>query len=197
MIISYYTPNYAPVMEKYLMPTIQKFNLESDIQAVSSLGNWQNNTKFKPSFILSMLDKHKKDLIWIDADATIEQYPALFWQIPQEYDIAVYYLDWFLHWKNKPNQPIRELVSATMMFRYNDKVMNLVYQWRQNCRDNNTGTWEQKILEQTLMKHTEINVYNLPNEYCCILLQDNSIPKYIQNPVIIQHQASREYKRKQ
>ena len=85
---------YAKVMGEFLQPTLDKYNLPYDIQGVKDLGSWSKNTSYKGKFILDMLEKHKKTLVILDADATIEQYPTLFSQIPQEYDMAVHYLDW-------------------------------------------------------------------------------------------------------
>ena len=85
---------YEKVMGEFLQPTLDKYNLPYDIQGVKDLGSWSKNTSYKGKFILDMLEKHKKTLVILDADATIEQYPTLFSQIPQEYDMAVHYLDW-------------------------------------------------------------------------------------------------------
>ncbi|GAH15924.1 unnamed protein product, partial [marine sediment metagenome] len=191
----FYTKNnrYREVMNKFLLPTLKKWDLKYYIEAIESLGNWNKNTSFKANFILEMLEKWKQDIIWIDADATIEQYPNLLYNIPPDKDIAVFYLDWYLHWKKKPNRNKRELISATMMFRYNPKVIKFVKQWIKQCEEN-PYIWEQKVLQEMLKTDNTLNVYELPPEYCSIILYNGKVPRYIEKPVIIQHQASRKYK---
>ena len=59
--ISYYTVNtpYEKEVRKYLLPSLKKFNLPYDVQGVKDLGSWHNNTGFKSTYILQMLQKHK------------------------------------------------------------------------------------------------------------------------------------------
>ena len=195
LIVSFYTKDnsYQKVINRYLLPTLKKWDLEYYIEPIESLGNWSRNTSFKAEFILQMLEKWKQDIIWIDADATIEQYPKLLYNIPIEKDIAVFYLDLYLHWRNISNQKKRELISATMMFRYNPKVIKFVKEWISRCKAN-PNMWEQKVLQNLLEKDNTLNIYKLPQEYCSIVLYNDKVPKYIKNPIIIQHQVSRQYK---
>ena len=58
----------------------------------------------------------------------------------------------------------------------------------------NLRVWEQKILEEVLKEKTDFKIEFLPAEYCCVLMQDYSIPTYVNDPVIIHTQASRKYK---
>ncbi len=195
LIVSFYTKNnsYKEVMEEYLLPTLKKWDLKYYIEPIDSLGNWNKNTSFKADFVLKMLEKWKQDIIWIDADATIEQYPELLYNIPLKYDAGIFYLDWYLHWKNQPNQTKRELISATMMFRYNPKVLEMVKEWIKQCKLN-PDIWEQKVLQNILEKDNTLNIYKLPPEYCSIILDNKRLPNYITSPVIIQWQASRKYR---
>lgn len=195
--ISYYTKNspYEKVMNTYLLPSLKKFNLSYDIDTIKDFGTWQRNTSYKAQFVLQKLLQHKKTVVFIDCDATIEQYPSLFAQIPPEYDIAVHYQDWWKQWKND-NRGIRfDLLSGTIMFRYNIRVLNIVRQWVE--RTKTSSAWEQKILQE-LTEHDRdlIKIYKLPVEYCTVIMHDKSIPKYIKKDdvVILHHQASRRLK---
>ncbi len=192
-IVSFYTKNnrYEEVINKFLLPSLKKFKLDYQIESFDNLGTWNQATSFKSNFILQSLDRHQQDIIWIDADATIEQYPKLLFEIPSEYDIAVFYLDWDLQYRKNTHK--YELISATMMFRHNPRVITFVQKWIKACKDY-PNIWEQKVLQNLLEKDDTLKVYKLPVDYCSIVLQNNKLPGYIKNPIIIQHQASREYK---
>ena len=123
--ISFYTPGfYEEVMNTRLLPTLIKFNLPYDIVKVEDKKNWVDNTSQKSIVIKDALIKHKEDILFLDADATIEQPPVLFDTIPPEYDIAVFYLDWCRFWHNCKGK-VFHLLSGTLFMRYNDKILNL------------------------------------------------------------------------
>jgi hypothetical protein len=197
IFISYYTKNtpYESVMKEYLLPSLKKWKLKYVINAVDDLGNWGANTSYKAKFILDTLQECKEDIVFLDSDATIERYPKLFFDLDPKYDVALHYLDWYLHWRKTPNLPKRELLSGTMLFRYNEKVLDLARKYVQTCK-RFPNVWEQRVLEQLLPKCRTIKVYNLPATYCAVILHNNELPKYINNPVIIHHQVSRQFKRR-
>lgn len=194
--ISYYTIGtpYAEVMDTHLLPSLKKWKLEYDIKAVTDLGDWQKNTSYKPTFILEMLEKHKQDIVFNDADAIIQQYPKLFEDIPEKYDLACHFLDWTMHWRGTPGQK-RELLSGTMLFRYKPCVIALLRQYIKECNDS-PNMWEQRVLQSILDKTNDVLVYHLPATYCAVIKHDNKVPNYIQNPVIIHYQVSRQFKRR-
>ena len=85
IFISYYTSGvYKDVMNNHLLPSLKRWNLQYDIEEVKDFGSWQLNTGFKSKFIKKMLLKHKQNICFLDADATIEQYPDLLFNIPDE-----------------------------------------------------------------------------------------------------------------
>ncbi len=194
--ISYYTTAtpYQKVMEKYLLPSLKRFDLSHDIEAVEDFGNWQRNTSYKAQFVLNMLLKHRKTVVFIDADATIEKYPSLFAQIPPEFDIACHYQDWWLQWRGQKGRSKLDLLSGTIMFRYNERVLNLVRKWVERTRP--STKWEQVILQKLTEENKDTKIYKLPVEYCTVIMHDKSIPKYIkkEDVVILHHQASRKLK---
>lgn len=193
--IGYYTPgNYEKVMNTYLRPSLEKWNLSHYIEEVSELGNWYLNTSFKPRFIKECLERFKEDVIFLDADADIVKDPILFSQIPEEYDIAVHYLDWERQWRGKPGNK-RELLSGTMLFRYNEKVLKMLHIYISEC-ESNIGKWEQQILQEVLQIYKSINIYELPAEYCTVILHNGKVPNYIKDPIIIHNQVSRQFKNK-
>jgi len=97
IIISYATKNtpYEKVINTYLLPGLKKWGLKYDIEYPEDKGSWQANTHLKAEFIKRMILKHKQAVVFLDADATIEKYPNLFFKLEQEkYDISYHELDW-------------------------------------------------------------------------------------------------------
>jgi len=188
IIVSYFTLDtpYAKIAHDCLMPTLSRTDLTCDVRGVDNLGSWINNTSYKPTFIKSMLEKHDCNIVWVDCDAEVIRYPEMFLHIPDEYDVAVHYLDrdkWY-QGKNKGT----ELLSGTIFFRNNENSMRIVDRWKEEC--DKRLEWDQKVLQRVLENE---NVFELPIEYCYIkTMPDGSLPSVkVIEPVIIHNQASR------
>ena len=194
--ISYYTKNtpYEKVMNTHLKPSLERWNLIHDIEAVEDFGNWQKNTSYKAKFVLQKLLQHKKPVVFIDADATIEKHPSLFWEIPEDYDIAVHYQDWYKQWRNDPCGKRFDLLSGTVMFRYNERVLSLVRKWVERTKI--STKWEQKVLQALTEENKDIKVFKLPVTYCTVIMKKGEIPNYVkkEDVIILHHQASRRLK---
>ena len=187
LIISYYTDNYTDIAKKYLLKSLSSISVPNYILKIPSKLDWKKNTQYKPYFILNCFRKFDKDLIFIDIDATINQYPSLFDNLPSQYDIAVHYLDWEVHYgKNKTK---KELLSGTMYLRNNKEVYFLIKKWIANLK---YVRWEQEALEKALNNSPNIKVFNLPREYCYIISTPDGEPFIkLDNPIITHYQAGR------
>lgn len=190
---SFYTKNtpYEQVIKTYLEPSLIRWNLRYGIRAEPDGGSWQVNTGMKSRIMLEMLEEKKEDIVFLDADAEILQFPELFGRIPEEYDIALHWLNWEKQY-GKKNMPL-ELLSGTLFWRYNEKALNLLHTWIKTVKDNPT-IWEQKCLHTALKKHPEIKVYDLPYSYCSIIDRWGKNP--CDNPVIVHNQVSRTLRRR-
>ena len=196
LFISYYTLKtpYEHIINKYLFPTLKKWKLEYDVEGVKNLGDWYKNTGYKSTFILKMLEKHKKDVIFLDGDATVEKYPVLFDKIPQEYDLACHFLDWskqYTHWRNREHP--KELLSGTMLWRYRPKVIELIKKWQAEVAKN-PKVWEQKVLQRMIDGEKGIKIYDLPAGYTAIAQGNGKAKAYVTDVVILHHQVSRKYR---
>ncbi len=176
LAIAYYTKGtgYEKEIEN-LIASLKRFNLAYDIKAIKSLGSWQKNTQYKALFCKNMLAKHKNNLLYLDADATVEECPQLFEDI--KCDIAV-------HFRNG-----KELLSSAIYLSNNEKVKNLLDRWIELCAIH-PKIWDQKLLQRAI-KDSDATVFHLPPEYCCIF---DLMAHQVKKPVILQHQASRKYK---
>lgn len=196
IFVSYYTKKtpYETVLKTHLLPSLQHFGLEYDIEAIDNKGSWAKNTAYKPQLILNMLKKHKQDVCFLDADARIVKYPRLLFEISDDYDLACHFLNWYGHWRKQWNKDKFELLSGTMIFKYKPKVLELVEEYK-NAVNNDVQKWEQKVLQGIVENRKDLKIYKLPASYCCVVMQDYSIPEYISDPIIVHTQASRIYKR--
>ena len=195
LYVSYYTKEtpYKEVMDTYLLPSLKKWDLPYRICSVPNLGNWNLNTKFKAEFLLMMFELYKQDLIFLDADATIEADPVLFNQLPSKTHIAAHLLDWGLHWQGKSTNRL-DLLSGTMFFKYCPLMIEITKEYIQKVKE--SPQWEQKTLQAIVDNHKELNFYNLPPHYCAIQKRNGEVAPYMEPPIILHHQVSRQLKSK-
>jgi hypothetical protein len=184
---------YEEAVNKYLIPSLKKLDLDYYIFPIESLGQWRQNAIQKPLILKEALIKFPEhDIIWEDADSEILQYPELLFNIPAQYDVAVHYLDWEIHygWVGK------EMLDGTVYWQNSEKVRTFI--------DNlillstNKGIDHQKTMASMLENNKDMTVFELPREYSYITSKPNGDKPVIEieNPIIVHHQLSREAKRK-
>lgn len=207
-VLTYYTPNYKEIAEEFIDHHKSKWSLFSDglgfqgynIVGVEDKGSWKANTDLKPSIIFEELQKipYGDVLIVIDIDAKIKQYPRLFDEIPEDFDLALHRLDWELQYghKNKPS----ETLSGTIFIRHNERTLALCEGW---IKQTLCFKMEQKALAYVVNSDliNGLKVYSLPREYCYISTigsdrREPKVPIPKENVVIEHYQASREHKRR-
>jgi hypothetical protein len=183
-------------MDKYLLASMSKLDKSVDVQVLTAKNyhHWGKNVAQKPKMILQLLNEGKDNIVFVDADATIESYPQLFHDIPDEYDIAFHTLHWDT-WYNRPKDKTVELLSGTMFFRNRQIVKDLCVEWYAKAEDGNR--WEQQILSSIISKYP-LKIYPLPISYCYIKTLPRGQEPYvkIELPVIVHHQVSRILKRR-
>ena len=89
VFISFYTPDGKyPELAVKLKKSLNKFNLKSHIVKInSSFSTWEKGTFFKSNFILQSLLKFRTNVVWLDIDTEVWQYPDLLFK---EHDFAIY-----------------------------------------------------------------------------------------------------------
>ena len=199
LFISYVTKEtvYELISTEYLLPSLKKWGLNYHIEGIDNEHSWQLNTAQKPKVLLDVMTKYKDvydTFIYLDADSRIQQYPELFFSLDKSIDIGYHKLDWSTWYGHKDSQ-VKELLTGTMVLRYNDKVVNLLQEWYHESMV--TKIWEQKCLEYILNKKELLfNIVELPLEYCFITSRPGGLPPLVAcNPVIEHYQASRLYKK--
>ena len=173
-VVAYFSPAYKDEADR-LIDSLRPWGLKREIVPIPGFGSWINNVRYKPTFLLEMLDKVEGPLLYLDADATVDRYPSLF--DGMEGDIAV-------HLRNG-----RELLSGTIYLNNTDATRSLLKLWERECKDN-PDKWDQRCL-QTVLGNNQFIVRDLPPEYCAIF---DRMPEAGDHPVITHWQASRRLK---
>ena len=178
LVVSYYTPGSgyeecAHSLENSLRP----WGLERDIRPVPDQGGWQKNTQYKAQFLLDMLAAHPgRPLLYLDADATMEEYPRLLLD-REDCDLAAHI------------RQGKELLSGTLYLSGSPDCRRIMQAWVDENKSH-PNQWDQLNLQQVV--HTiGLRFKELPAEYCCIFDSMQDVDK----PVILQWQASRRLKR--
>lgn len=206
IFISHYTKN-SPYAEevKNLILSLQKQNLEYDIEAINTLGSWRANSNYCIQQIQKMLKKHyPKPVLRLDADAIVQRYPSLFTDKNFNPDIAA--VVWYTFRKRG------ELLGGTMYFANNRRTHDIVDQWEQ-CNIETPLKRNSDLLEKVLQQTNptffdegnkptwpkdknifkgSITFEKLPLSYCAIF---DHMKHQCPHPVIEHFQASRRFKK--
>ena len=174
--VAFFTEEYE---EEFLnlLSSIMNFDVNFYGIKVESKKSWDENTHYKPTVILDAMNETNMNIVYIDADATLERQPTLFDNIKT--DIAYHVL--------RHRLEVSELLSGTLYFKNNDKVKVFLQSWIKDCQGNYDIT-DQKKLEVLVEKEGKLATQELPVEYCAIFDHKSARNKDI---VIKHHQASR------
>jgi len=191
IVVAYYTVGTPYEKEAdTLIKSLNKFKIKHDVVGVPNKGGWQANTRYKATFMLEMLDKHKDyNLLYVDCDAIFYTYPTLFRNY--KCDIAVRWQDF--RWRKN------ECLSGTIFMTNNQVNRELCKRWQQiNIQEGPNATtfeqWNLGSVIEAMEKEGKLITKNLPPEYTFIFDSMKKIYPDI-NPVIEHFQASRRYKK--
>ena len=86
LIVTYYTAGtpYEEVVQ-YLLDSCSRLNLRIHAEALPSSGDWVLNCGKKGPFVQQCMERFDCPLLWVDADAEIKRYPAIFENAPFEF----------------------------------------------------------------------------------------------------------------
>jgi hypothetical protein len=179
LFVSFHTPDdWYEYQAKRLKESLVKFGLEHHIECLNGFEGWAPCCFFKAHFILKMLNEHSgQDIIWLDADAQVAQYPALLDSIRT--DIA------YVRNGNK------EVIASMLYFKNNDASRHLLKGWMEanEMFPNNRAADQENLgrLVNSLEAARKITGTELPSSYCF----EDGITREKTVPVIYQWIASR------
>ncbi len=173
--VSFYTPMYEASAQR-LAASCDRHGLDLDLHPLSQeLPTWEQACNVKPTFILAMLRKYDRPIVWLDADAEVMQPPTLFAELLA--DGAEFAIRNGTHF-----------MSATILV--TPAATSLVEKWCAAAKVS-PHTWDQQLLEKEWYgtpQDARPATRWLPRSYC----QRKDRPE---GAVILQHQASRELRR--
>lgn len=174
-VVSFHTDDmlYNRHIER-LKESLVDHGIESHVEKVPRETGWIHHVNYKPVFILKCLEMFDENIVWLDADAVVQQYPVLFDDM--DADIAVHY------------KGGKELLSGTVFIANNDGGRKVVQEWvdlKDRFKDDSHMV-DQRML-QTVLDNGNHNVYKLPAPYTLIF----DLMSHLGPPVIEHFQASR------
>lgn len=176
IIVSFYTndweyPKYAEMLKQNCID----LGLDYCIEERDSTGDYISNTALKPQFILDMLEKYQRPILWIDCDGSLLKKPEDMNVNSSCYDFSAAY---------SPEVSGRTWHVGTLWFNYNEKVVNFVKSWIENTSSTDDCSFENTWAEyKDILKSSE-----LKKEYFNILPQLDYPPP---NNAIIIHRLSK------
>ena len=140
MVISAYTINTPYEDEvKVLESTLLEHNVPYKLYPYESQGDWETNCLQKGRIILKAFNELQRNIVWLDADAEVLQYPELF--DTYKYDIGLYKrwhtfkqqgeLGTLYHWDTgtiflKNTASVHKLIAIQQSFYFVTKAVGLV-----------------------------------------------------------------------
>jgi len=204
IVASFYTAKYEQEV-KNLIDTCHMHDLDYSINELPDKGSWLANVWQKPNYILDTLNSTTESVLWVDADATIQDHLTLLpdpeadmmgvanWQRYHGY--YTYRPDlWGLGRRPGGVKPLF-IRGGTLYFANNDNSRKMLDLWAgeaEGCILNGTAsdpaiTWA--------VRESGINFQELPLSYCAIFDTDaDTLAKAGQTPVISHWQASRRFR---
>lgn len=194
ILISFYTKDSGYKTEiKRLESSAIKFGYEYDFYEADDLGTWRKNIHDRIRILKHFLNKYKgRDILYIDADGEIAQYPELFDNFKDDVGIvkidrSKYFKNWEEHFNNK-TMGLYEYLGGTMYFKNNKRVLDMLNLWEELDKPMEFPLSQfmlKRALETSISKG--LKVKELPDGYCQIF----DIMYAAGDPIIEHFQASR------
>ena len=196
LVVSFYTKDTPYEQEvQNLLASLERWGIDYDVRGLRAGANWHVNCLMKAAFCRDRIAEHARPIIWLDADAVVERYPRLCWELDQHFDFAIC-----------PTGPRGEhkFLAGTLWFNQSEASRRLLATWVQAC-EKPRHQWsreEQNTPDQVFLHaawrrmHAEpsshpLRTFWLPQSYCAIFDKLALVPE---PPVIIHYQASGRFK---
>ena len=195
VIISYYTKGTGYEQEiKNLEASLKIYGLPYHIFRYEPVGTWRGNLNFKSECILRAMDMFPgTDIVFVDADAVVRQYPVLFDELSRthSFDLSAHFF------KYRPESgDADELLSGTLWIQNGQMGRRLVEKWHEVGLARTADTRHQLCLKMAIAEiekgGEKVRVYRHPFAYTCIYDYPQA---YKIEPVIEHFQASRRLRR--
>lgn len=149
----------------------EELKIESDIVYKKEFEstNYQENLGYKPTFIKKMIFKHKKPVLYIDVDMSIEKYPTLFNALHDLVDFSAFNWNADTRVCNIFDPQILETASGLLYFGATQKAINLCKLWEQKMKLREfRKAADDRVLAMVFHEHkmlTKMRCFWFPFEY--------------------------------
>ena len=155
-----YTENSPYEIEaRNLRRSCRKVKAPLQVFSMPSLGDWLKNIRATNLIIARALKQTKKNIVWIDSDARVFQYPDLF-------DIFKSDIGLYMPKVRKGHNYWTEYATGTMFFKNNERVRLFWDDYCEQVKDMDIPA--QAFLGGLLIKSKSIKLSPLPYNYCYI-----------------------------
>lgn len=189
LFVSYYTKGSVYETEaKELVASLDRFGLDHEVVAIEDKGSWSANCCFKAEFLLKMLEKHQRPVVWVDADSIITQTPDFFNGLHA--DVALYVNDHV-----EPSDSAK-ILTGTMFANNTASAKKLLQLWQKEG-ERMLETYKGLVLDQVALRRvvlhypTIVEMKRLPERYISIV-PSKEMRTQTKDGVIVHYQASRE-----
>lgn len=207
LIVSYATTDEYAEYGKLLARSIRLHRLDYEIDRISTaelnvegvpleklpygedpkkLQFWKASVLYKPKFIRKKLEANPdRDIIWIDADAKLLDFPKFLMVEKPEFDISYYHSD----------VQGDEAFGGTVFYRNRASVYSLIDQWEAETKKNQKALDEQS-LAKVVRERKDLVFQTLPPEYCWVerwmrqkhpgttpIIEQHAVSRPLLNPV--------------
>ena len=193
--ISSYTEGtiYKDIMDNYLRPSLEKFNLPHHIFSVKDLGHWAVNSRQRPLYIKQAMEMFPgENIVWIDADARILKNPDVLFHIPLSCHLGANYLLWEDHYGRITDKDKVEILDGTSYFQNSPEMLKFMDEWIE--RSVYDGVNHRRVLGEMIDERIDDNLtmFIIPRSYCYVLTTpDGSEPvNPLKDPTIIHYNVS-------
>ncbi len=192
LVVSYYTIGTPYEKEaSHLASSCSKFNIDYEIIPVPNLGSWSANCCYKPKFLLELLQKYNRPLIWTDVDSVFVNKPTFFDTCKADIAVKIHHL--------LPNDAKSKILTGTLFINNTSKAADLLSFWEAACSielKTDPQLFDQAILAKVLFeKIPEISIAELPSGYIAIKDHPETLKLPPNEIFILHYQASRLYQK--
>ena len=185
-VVSFYTVgNGYDAYAARLVESLERFGVAYRVEAIEAKGTWEGVCALKARFLLETWKRSQVPIVWLDADAVVEQAPGLFGGIDADFGVHRW------TWEQGLEDFGYEMCSGTLYFGKTELARRLLEQWAIRCAAD-PDTWDQVHLESAWCDVSAVSPLRtvwLPREYLQI---DGALEI---RPAVVRHlRASREQK---
>lgn len=164
--VSFYTKgDFELIAKNYLLPSMEKLDLEIDVEVLEPFDSWLKAVRHKIAFMSEKAEQYPNNpIVWLDVDLRVKKDPTPYFQhLSEECDLAI-------HRKNTD----RTLLGAVYMLGATPGRKIILDMWAY-YREKMRGFVDDIILTKTIDQLHKLKIAQLPTEYSYVEHQHEKI----------------------